>query len=70
MLKIDKIFALSLVVSNTYILYLSKFRQPHMTLILILLIVAFYYFFRRGDREEWHVASAAITTLCVLAYIS
>jgi hypothetical protein len=64
----DKIFAYILIIYNIYTIYLSGFKQPYFTLALGLAAFGIYMLFNRNkDDYEWHIASSAITMMCILA---
>jgi TRAP-type C4-dicarboxylate transport system permease small subunit len=70
LLVFDKISATLLILYNSYLCYLSGFKQPYFALIVVFVILAFYFLRRLGDRQEWHLTSVIITLLCILSYIS
>ncbi|MEK7673191.1 MAG: hypothetical protein AAB373_04880 [Patescibacteria group bacterium] len=69
---VDRFFALTLMAYNLYLIYLSGFRQPYLLLAIVLVAVAFYFYFRQKQNYDfnhslWHLASVAITIVCILA---
>jgi hypothetical protein len=74
--KIDPVFAYALIAGNLYLCYVSGFRFPYFEVALLFVGVAFYFYFKgkRGNyvrnHSLWHLASAVITTCCLLAYIN
>ncbi|MBT7903218.1 hypothetical protein HN587_05125 [Candidatus Woesearchaeota archaeon] len=67
---IDKILAYSLIFYNLYLCYLSNFKQPYFLLALVFVFIGIYYLRKKKkDDWEWHLSSAIITLLCILAYV-
>lgn len=72
--RLDQIFAISLMVFNLYLFYLASFKQPHFLLAIFCVLAAFSFYLTQKktnyDRNHgmWHVWSAMITLLCVVAY--
>ncbi len=74
--RIDPVFAYTLIGANLYLCWLSNFPFPYFEVALVFVGVAFFFYFRgRRDNYEvnhslWHLASAVITTCCLLGYIT
>ena len=72
--RLDTFFAMVLIFSNSYLLYLSGFATVYTTLIIFFIIIAFIFFYRaKNKRYElnhalWHLSSVIVTVLCILAY--
>lgn len=71
----DRFFAIVLIMYNSYLLFVSDFRQPYFFLALFFSFIAFY-FLRQQKKHGydvhhswWHIASSSITVFCILAYI-
>ncbi len=65
----DKFFAYILIAYNLAILSRSGASWPLLSLIACAVGIGLYFLFIRDkDDWEWHLSSAVITTLCIVAY--
>ena len=71
---IDQLFALTIISANLYVLHLSGWLQPYFGVALAFVVLAFYFFFKGKSKNYdiyhglWHLCSAVITLMCVIAY--
>ncbi len=69
--RLDNIFAYLLIGYNTYICYLSHFKEPYFSLTLVFVMIGLYFLLRKNkDDYERHISSAIITIFCMLGYIA
>ena len=74
--KIDPIVAFALISGNLYLCYISNFRVPYFEIAIFFVFVAFFFYFRGRNgnynlnHSMWHLASAIITTCCLLGYLA
>ncbi len=67
---IDRIFACILISYNLYLWYLSNFIQPYFSIVLFSVFIGLYIkLVKKSDDLGWHLASAIITTFCILGYV-
>lgn len=71
----DEIFAIFLMTYNLYLCFLGNFTQPYFIVAMLWVIVALWLYFNETksnywrNHSLWHIASAIITSLCILVYI-
>ena len=72
----DRAAAMMLIFTNFAVSYWAHFPEPYSMLAIVFVVIAFVFYFtdKQSSYElhhsAWHLSSAIITCLCIVAYAS